>query len=115
MIVCASERHLHAYGWGANDVRQLGFSALVNKVNTPMEIPFGCPQQEADTFPSMLSTFLGNRLIVVVGTVWSIGSHEADEFWPSREVPNFWHQEGYYSKQLDPQLFDSLPIEHARC
>jgi hypothetical protein len=113
MMACASERRLHVYGWGANDVRQLGFSALVNKVDTPTEIPFGCPQQEADTFPSMLSTFRGNSLIVAGGTVWSMGSHEADEFWPSREVPHFWDEEGHYSRQLDPQLFDGLPIAYA--
>jgi hypothetical protein len=37
---------------------------------------------------------------------------EADEFWPSREVPHFWDEEGHFSRQLDPQLFDCLPIAY---
>jgi hypothetical protein len=43
---------------------------------------------------------------MVGGKIWSMGSQEADEFWPSTEVPNFWYQKGHYSKELDPQLFD---------
>jgi alpha-tubulin suppressor-like RCC1 family protein len=45
---------LQVFGWGRNDMHQLGLPPTVDFADAPVALPFECPPQPRADFPSML-------------------------------------------------------------
>ena len=75
LVACVMHRRLQVYGWGDNTFGQLWHhqgTMANNTITMPRELPFDCPEQNSNTFSSMLAAY-GNTStkIMVGGHVWA--------------------------------------------
>jgi alpha-tubulin suppressor-like RCC1 family protein len=112
LIGCACDKRLRVWGWGSNRCRQLGFPGAARVFDKPTEIAYGCPQQASDAFPSMLAASDCSSMIMANGQVWAMGNHEAENFEPTAEEPNFLDSTVMHARAVDPQCFDNRPVAY---
>jgi alpha-tubulin suppressor-like RCC1 family protein len=111
IVACAVDRRLELYGWGGNDSSQLGL--ILDKtgrhnreyVLAPTRVPFDCPLQASDDFPSILAAFGRASMVMVGGRVWSLGSQGIIDTHPPFLPP--WMRG---PTEIDPHHFDRQPV-----
>ena len=99
LVGYVDDRRLRVWGMGGNAYRQLGFPAAQRLIDAPREIVFGCPQQAADDFPSMLAASNFDSVVMVGGQVWSMGGQEIRRFVPDEEDVTFWSSKKFIADQ----------------
>jgi hypothetical protein len=97
---------LEVFGWGRNDMHQLGLPPTVDFADAPVALPFECPPQPHSDFPSMLAAASGSSIVVVTGRVWCIGETHAD-------THSYWDAPTAKYTSMDRALFDGLDVAFA--
>jgi len=97
---------LEVFGWGRNDMHQLGLPPTVQVADAPVRLPFDCPPQPRADFPSMLAAASGSSIVVVAGRVWHMGETHAD-------TESYWDAATQKYTCMPPALFDGLDVAFA--
>ena len=103
LIGCVCDRRLRVFCWGHPGAGQV--------VAKPTEVVYGCPLQTSNDFPSMLATTVGSSLIMVAGTVWTLGGDLHPLQWPPSVAPSAIDR----PTMIDPQSFDHRPVAYVGC
>lgn len=103
LIGCVCDRRLRVFCWGYPGSGQV--------VTKPTEVVYDCPLQTSNEFPSMLATTSGNSLIMVSGTVWTLGGELHPLRWPPSVSPSAIDM----PTVIDPQSFDHRPVAYVGC
>jgi alpha-tubulin suppressor-like RCC1 family protein len=108
-VAAGRDKHTHTlevFGWGRNDMHQLGLPPTVDFADAPVALPFDCPPQPHSDFPSMLAAASGSSIVVVAGRVWCIGETHAD-------THSYWDTATLKYTCMDRALFDGLDVAFA--